>query len=163
MTMREVTEMKPRKLGLELLIDLLEGEHRKVESELRAVSGMIAARDPGGLGRLLQSLDEELLQHMLDEESGVLRILIKAYGKEGSRDAIEVFQEHVDIMDLLRELDVSITADRQMSAELLKRLDRLMPEHFRKEDITTFPWALKTNYSMRNGSLPEHVVHPPKQ
>jgi iron-sulfur cluster repair protein YtfE (RIC family) len=153
--------MRPRDLEFEDLISVLEKEHTDVMNVMKELDGNLKIEESSGIQDRLRKLKEELLQHMLDEESGVLRILIKAYGKDGSRDAIEVFQEHVDIMDLLRELDLSVTADRQISVELLERLDRLMSEHFRKEGIMIFPWALKTHYSLRDGSAPEHVAHPP--
>ncbi len=142
--MREVTEMKPRKLGLELLIDLLEGEHRKVESELRAVSGMIAARDPGGLGRLLQSLDEELLQHMLDEEASVLAVLIKVYGKERSAEAIKVFREHRRIREMMADMKRKFEADPAECMKSINELESFMLEHFKKEEVVIFPLALET-------------------
>ncbi len=144
--------MKPRNLEFEELVSVLEQEHEDVSAVMRGLDGDIGSRQDEDVVASLRNLREVLLQHILDEESGVLRVLINAYGRDGSREAIEVFQEHVDILKMLAELDDSITVDRKASKELRTTLDALMSEHFRKEDDVIFPWALRTHLADGNGS-----------
>ncbi len=151
--MQGVTEVKPRKLELEQLVNLLEGEHRKVESELKAVAAMIAARDQDDLGRLLQSLDEILLQHMLDEEASILAFLIKAYGRERSAEAIKVFREHVRIREMMTGLRKKFEGDPVKSMESRNELESFMLEHFKKEDVRIFPLALETQRRLKKATV----------
>ncbi len=151
--MQGVTKVKPRKLELEQLVTLLEEEHRKVESDLKAVAAMIAARDQDNLGSLLQSLDEKLLQHMLDEEASVLAILIKAYGRERSAEAIKVFREHVRIREMMTDLRKKFEGDPVKCMESRNELESFMIEHFKKEDVRIFPLALETQRRLKKATV----------
>ncbi len=153
MIMQGVTEVKPRKLELEQLVNLLEGEHRKVESDLKAVAAMIAARDQDNLGSLLQSLDEKLLQHMLDEEASILAVLIKAYGRERSAEAIKVFREHVRIREMMTGLRKKFEGDPVKCMESRNELESFMLEHFKKEDVRIFPLALETQRRLKKATV----------
>ncbi|MBX8635422.1 MAG: hypothetical protein KIS30_01665 [Thermoplasmata archaeon] len=140
-------KMRPRNMEFIELVSLLEKEHRDVKTVMSGLSELINREGVSDLKDRLMSLREVLLQHIVDEESSVLRILINRYGREGSRDALEVFREHVDILGLLNELEASVLSNRQTSAKVRDKLDALMSEHFRKEDDTIFPWAIKTHLS----------------
>lgn len=151
--MQGVTEVKPRELELEQLVNLLEREHRKVESDLKAVAAMIAARDKDNLGRLLQSLDEILLQHMLDEEASILAVLIKAYRRERSAEAIKVFREHVRISEMMTGLRKKFEGDPVKCMESRNELESFMLEHFKKEDVRIFPLALETQRRLKKATV----------
>lgn len=151
--------MKPRKLELEQLVTLLEEEHRKVESELGAAAELISAGNVDGLSLLLQSLDGELMQHMLDEEASVLAVLIKAYGRNGSADAIRVFKEHVRIREMILEIRKKLEVDPAKCAALKKELESFMLEHFKKEDAGIFPLALEANLLLKKAEGESSAGH----
>ena len=138
----------PRNLELEELIGVLEQEHVKAASDLAEIRGMLSRREYEGVRSRLTGLDQELLQHMLDEEASVLRVFIQAFGIEGSREAIEVFQEHVDIREMIVQLAKDLEISQLSSDELGSKLDRFMNEHFRKEDDRIFPLAIETKRTL---------------
>lgn len=146
-------KMRPRNFEFTELVSVLEKEHEDVKAVMTELSGRITVDGDSDIIDRLADLREVLLQHIVDEESSVLRVLINAYGREGSREALEVFREHVDILKLLGELEAGVTRDRGTSAEIRSRLDTLMSEHFRKEDETIFPQAIKTHLSASAGDL----------
>ncbi len=148
---RSMVTLRPREMALEDLVALLEKEHEDVRKEMFLISEMLLKGDSDTLSRRLASLDEELMQHMLDEEASVLRVLIQAYGRDGSEEAIEVFREHVEIKRLLDDLRKGIAENQEERMKTRDALDTLLVNHFTKEDETIFPWAIRTHKSRSTG------------
>ncbi|MBX8632373.1 MAG: hemerythrin domain-containing protein [Thermoplasmata archaeon] len=134
--------MRPRELDISSLIDVLEEEHRRISGKLSEMSSMLEARNMEGFRSALNSIDDTLLQHMLDEEATLLREIIRAFGREGARESIEVFQEHVDIDALIKRMKKSLENGSSGTEEEITFLSSMLSEHFRKEHSRVFPCAL---------------------
>jgi len=64
------------------------------------------------------------------------------FGKEGSKDLIEVFKEHRRIFDLFDRLSRTLEECYQ-DADLFKEIRRVLSDHYRKEEDELFPKVLR--------------------
>lgn len=133
--------MKPRNLEIGELIDLLETEHARIKSTLSDIQKDIASGNIESAVNRVRDTDETLIQHMLDEEAVLLKAMIQAFGREGSWEAIEVFQEHVDIDSLVKEMKMSLDHGDGRREAIASRLSELLLSHFEKERTKIFPCA----------------------
>lgn len=140
--------MQPRSIGFVELIELLEKEHVEFNEMMSRIRRMIVEHKRSDALTNLTQMKEELYQHIVDEESSVLTLLIERFGREGAAEATEIFQEHVDIQSMIEELEDLLTTERLSTDEVVKNLDAFMRAHFRKEDERVFPKALKAGTSI---------------
>ena len=131
--------MRPRALEIDELITLLETEHEKIRSALVELHRLLEAGKLAEATDIIKAMDETLIQHMLDEEATLLRAVIEAFGREGARESIEVFQEHVEIDSLIKEMKRSITAVDVDPIVISHELSLLLNSHFLKEHASVFP------------------------
>jgi iron-sulfur cluster repair protein YtfE (RIC family) len=131
--------MRPRALDIDELITLLETEHERIRSALVELHGLLESGKLLEAMGIIKGMDETLIQHMLDEEATLLRAVIRAFGREGARESIEVFQEHVEIDSLIKEMKRSINAGDAGLTGISVRLSAFLNSHFQKEQTTVFP------------------------
>jgi len=134
--------MRPRSAGVEELIGVLEEEHDSVRDWLQEMLSYVETGNIVDFRRRLEIIDETMIQHMLDEEATLLRAIIEAFGREGAHESIEVFQEHVRIDALIKEMKREFADDMVPEREKLDRLSSMMKEHFLKEERGVFRCAM---------------------
>lgn len=144
--------VRPRKLELEELINMLVEEHGQVKSLLNKLNTLLHEEKYAEAAEELNGFKPYLDQHIIDEEATVLKALMDAYGREGAGRAIKVFQEHREIHQLISEMRSVASSSPERLAEKRDRLRTVLERHFRAEEEEVFPWALDTVRSMRKGS-----------
>ena len=131
----------PRRLELGALIRILVGEHAAMKEGLRSAREAHRRRDSETLARRMKDLDRLFRQHIVDEESTILRLLIGKLGVKGADEEIRVFQQHRPIYRLMER----ISAFASMSAAELdahqEELSELFERHTSAEETEVFPKA----------------------
>jgi len=131
----------PRRMGLEALIKTLVEEHVAMKEGISKARVAADKNDFEALARILKELDPLFRQHIVDEESTILRLLIGKLGVKGAEDEIRVFQQHRPIYRLMQK----ISGFAQMSAAELQtsqeELRGLFERHSAAEERKAFPKA----------------------
>lgn len=82
----------PRKLALDALIKVLVGEHGLMKEGLQRAKKAAGTHDFEAVGSALRELEPVFRQHIADEESQILGLLMERLGVEGATDEISVFR-----------------------------------------------------------------------
>jgi hypothetical protein len=135
--------VSPRRLPLGELVAVLVSEHAKIVGGLARARDDILAGDPVGARKELTEVVCTFKQHIADEEGQILSLLLDAYGKEGSEDAVRVFQQHRPIYALLRAVDAFSQLPTEKLSTSGAELARLLDDHTRAEEERVFPRALE--------------------
>ncbi|MDG6910009.1 MAG: hemerythrin domain-containing protein [Nitrososphaerota archaeon] len=131
----------PRKMNLGDLIKVLVKEHSVMQDGLEKAKQAAARRDFAGVAEELKKLDPIFRQHIADEESTILALLMRLLGKEGSAEEIRIFQQHRPIYQLMKtvgELAARSAVELEASQDELKRL---FEQHAGAEESRVFPRA----------------------
>ncbi|MEM1583693.1 MAG: hemerythrin domain-containing protein [Nitrososphaerota archaeon] len=134
--------MKPRQLDLPQLITILIDEHAISMAKLSRIHNHLLSSDLHRASEILDELKKNISQHIVDEEATILRKALDMFGKEGSKDLIEVFKEHRRIFDLFDRLSRTLEECYQ-DADLFKEIRRVLSDHYRKEEDELFPKVLR--------------------
>jgi hypothetical protein len=129
-------------MDFESLIRVLADEHRVMEAGLDRMEKAAEEGDFAGVAATLAELEPIFRQHIADEESQILRLLIGELGVTGAEDEIKVFQQHRPIhklMQLVAELAARSAAEL---ANDQSRLRELFLAHASMEEQRVFPKAL---------------------
>jgi len=131
-------------MELDELVSVLIAEHAKMKEDLTQVRQATFNKDFASASRILKELDQMFRQHIADEEAQVLRILLDAYGVEGSEEAIVVFRQHRPIYELVEEVKKLASLPVGELAGDEGRLWRLFEDHTLAEESRIFPKAIQT-------------------
>ena len=139
-----MTEVRfpPRRIDLEALVGLLVKEHAVMRDGLQRAKEAAARRDFTELSKELKRLDPVFRQHIADEESQVLRLLIDHLGVEGASDEIRVFQQHRPIYQLMKRVTELAAKPAAELEEDQAKLDALFEGHTLAEEQRVFPRAM---------------------
>jgi len=80
--------MTPRPLKLEEMIPLLLWEHQEQEARLQRLQDALNRQEYAMAAEIVKSLDEPLSQHIVDEETKMLKLLMETHGRSGTREGI---------------------------------------------------------------------------
>jgi hypothetical protein len=132
----------PRKLDLEALIRVLVGEHAIMKEGLRRAKEAADKLDFESLSRALKEVDPVFRQHIVDEESQILRLLIDRLGVKGATEEIQVFQQHRPIYQLMKKVtELAAMPTAELEANQAK-LGALFDDHTLAEETRVFPKAI---------------------
>ena len=131
-------------MEFEKLISVLVAEHAEMKKGLAQVKQAISNKDFASASRVLGELDRLFRQHIADEEAQVLRILLDAYGVDGSNEAIIVFRQHRPIYDLMEKIKKLAALPIEELASSEDVLRQLFEEHTLAEESRVFPKAIQT-------------------
>ena len=131
-----------RKVGLEKLVSLLVAEHRTMADGLERARQAVLADDFPTASLELSALESTFKQHIADEEAQLLRVLIGAYGVDGAREEIRVFQQHRPIHALMETVKKLAALPPEELAARESELSSLFAEHTLAEERIVFPRAL---------------------
>ena len=132
----------PRKLEFEDLVKLLVQEHAGMHEGLARVRSAAEKHDFQQASKALRELDPVFRQHVVDEESTVLRLLISKLGVKRAQEEIKVFQQHRPIYNLMQTvIELASKSEGELMAEQA-RLGALFVHHTVAEEEQVFPKAV---------------------
>lgn len=132
---------RPRKLELEALIKVLVGEHTVMRGVLQRAREAAGKQDFEAVGGALRELEPVFRQHIADEESQILGLLIEGLGVKGAAAEIGIFQQHRPIYQLMKKVaELAAMAPAELEANHA-RLNALFDEHTAAEEAHVFPRA----------------------
>ena len=142
------------------MIERLKREHRNFESELdEAGNHMYRNNDIVGGIRIMRNMSEFILQHAVEEEVRLMRVIMQ-YAKDDSSDSIRIIQEHNYVLDFFKnklrsieENTISLNSKSQQESEeeefnqknKLNQFITNLKSHFTEEEQIVFPLSLKAN------------------
>jgi hemerythrin-like domain-containing protein len=141
-----------RQLELKDLISLLSQEHQQQRKRLTDLADVLAEEDYLSVARLVGEFDNSSIQHIVDEENVLLKLLIDAYGRLGADDAIKVFQQHRTMHKLTDAISKGALTTPEDLGSIAFEFDKLVRSHFKAEEERIFPWALKAQSGREQGS-----------
>jgi hypothetical protein len=131
----------PRKLELEPLIEILIEEHRVMNDGLVNAKEAAAKDDFATVRNELRKLDPIFRQHIADEESQILGLLIRELGVKGAAEDIKIFQQHRPIYQLMKKVsELASISDSELATKEAE-LDDLFDKHAKAEEERVFPRA----------------------
>lgn len=134
---------RPRTMEFESLVRVLVEEHTVMREGLSQMKDAADRHDFKAVANALRELDPIFRQHIADEESQILRLLIAELGVKGAEEEIRVFQQHRPIYRLMQTLaDLASKSAEDLEAEQTE-LNALFLEHTSAEEENIFPKALK--------------------
>lgn len=129
----------PRKMDLMSLIRTLVDEHGVMKDGLRRAKEATQKGDFQALAGILSGLDSVFRQHIADEESTVLRLLVGTLGVKGAEEEIRIVQQHRPIYQLMKKISefASMPATELSSSQ--EELNVLFDSHAAAEEERVFP------------------------
>ena len=137
-----VKRFLPRQMDFESLIKVLAEEHAVMEAGLARIELSAGRLDFAGVAATLAELDPIFRQHIADEESQILRLLIRELGVTGAEEEIKVFQQHRPIHKLMLIVAELAAKSAGELAGDQRQLNELFLEHASMEERGVFPKAL---------------------
>ena len=134
-----------RQLEVKELITVLTKEHQQLRQRLVDFSDVLAKGNYSRGAELVSEFDNSTLQHIVDEENVLLKLFIDAYGREGAKDAIKVFQQHRTMHKLADAISKTALTSPKELGSMPSDFEKLVRSHFEAEEERIFPWALKTH------------------
>ena len=144
----------PRQLDFESLVGVLVQEHRLMEAGLGRMKEAAGRGDFAEVSACMRDLDPVFRQHIADEESQILRLLIGSLGSKGAEDEIRVFQQHRPIYKLMQLVSELASKSSSELAEDQQKLNELFLEHTYSEEQGVFPKALRTYRGSQGSRAP---------
>jgi hypothetical protein len=141
-------------MDFESLITILVDEHRVIEQGLAGVRSAARKRDFEGVATELKRLEPIFRQHIVDEESQILRLLVAELGLKGAEYEIRVFQQHRPIHMLMQAVSELASKSAQELETEESKLSALFLEHTTSEERRVFPRALVV-YKESSGRHPQ--------
>jgi hemerythrin-like domain-containing protein len=129
-------------MELESLIRTLVDEHVTMRKSLRKARDAAEKRDFGALTEILRGLDSIFRQHIVDEESQILRLLIGSLGVKEAQEEIRVFQQHTPIYQLMQKIAEFASKSATELEKEQSSLELLLAEHTEAEESRVFPMAI---------------------
>lgn len=130
-----------RRVGLEELINILVEEHTVMKGGLRRAKEAAGRQDFESVSRTLRELEPVFRQHVANEESQILGLLIECLGVKGAAEEIRIFQQHRPIYQLMKKVtDLAAMPAAELEANQAK-LNALFDEHTAAEEQHVFPRA----------------------
>jgi hypothetical protein len=138
--------IKPRPLELEELIPVLLREREEQRIRITQLTDALAREDHAKTAELLEWLSGSPTQQIVDDETQMLKLFLDAYGREGTSDAIKVFQQHRSKKKQVLTLQpLGVAPPKGLSSQEteVKVLDKPAQDHEPIEEDSVFPIALK--------------------
>jgi hemerythrin superfamily protein len=134
----DFTEPIPR------VVERLKGEHRVLRVKLAEIAAACEA-DPSSAMSQLQAIRKQILQHSVEEEARIIRVILQRLKPE-SAESVRIMQEHRWVVEFLERTMAKLEneAPEKMREEVLKFVQDL-GSHFEEEEREVFPLALRAS------------------
>ncbi|MDA4128099.1 MAG: hemerythrin domain-containing protein [Thaumarchaeota archaeon] len=130
-----------RQMDPEDLIQVLLKEHTQIRAELREFQEAVRHGENKKAASLSLKLRKILTQHIAYEDAELLGFLTRAYGTDGTSDAIEIFHQHKPILELFEEMVAASSASPSDAVAKAARLTELIRQHTMAEEGRIYPCA----------------------
>jgi hemerythrin superfamily protein len=126
------------------VVERLKGEHRVLGVKLAEIAAACET-DPVLAVSQLQAIRRQVLQHSVEEEARIIRVILQRLKPE-SAESVRVMQEHRWVVEFLerRLTNLQNEAPEKMREEILKFVQDLR-SHFEEEEREVFPLALRAS------------------
>jgi hypothetical protein len=131
----------PRNLAFDALVGVLVEEHRVMREGLLRAKEAASRRDFEAVSRALRDLDPVFRQHIADEESQILRLLVGQLGVKGAAEEIRVFQQHRPIYQLMQSVGELASKEAVELEVEQSKLGTLFDNRTTAEEGAVFPEA----------------------
>ena len=132
----------PRRLALEEMVKVLVTEHTAMRDGLKRAKEAAAKGDFESVRTVIQGLDPLFRQHIADEESQILGLLVRELGVKGAEREIAMFRQHRPIYNLMLRISELAAATSGELEEREAELEALFSEHAMAEESEVFPRAV---------------------
>jgi hemerythrin len=149
----------PRAFKMEDLIPLLLSEHETMRGGVRKIAILLDDGDFDEASVLSLELKPILTQHILDEESQVLKFLIELQGRTASEEQISVIQQHRQISDLLTKIEDWKKLSHDELEGYFGNFASLLEDHMTSEEEKVFPSVLKLLLAQQHESKPSLIFN----
>jgi iron-sulfur cluster repair protein YtfE (RIC family) len=146
--------LAPRAFKLEELVPLLLSEHEAMSGTIRKIAILLDDGNFEEASEVSLQLRPLLVQHILDEESQVLKFLVEVQGRTLTQQAISVAQEHRKIFNLLGTIEGWKKLSYQELKEDFEQLSSLLVDHMMSEEEKVFPSVLRLLLAQQKESKP---------
>jgi hemerythrin-like domain-containing protein len=131
-------------------IERLKSEHVIFESKFIEIDNNIKRNDIRQAAQLIQDLSDKIIQHAVEEEARLMRIIMHN-AKDESSESIRIMQEHNWVMKFLKNRVTAIKnaaassdpAEYENAKEDLNEFVNNLRKHFKEEEQTVFPLTLR--------------------
>ncbi len=133
------------------MIERLKSEHIVFESNLVRVENSIKMNNIKLATQIVQDMGEEIIQHAVEEEARLMRVIMKN-AKDESSESIKIMQEHNWLMNFLNNRltlikNAATSSDpaehEKAKGDLNEFVDNLR-RHFKEEEQIVFPLTLRS-------------------
>ncbi len=133
------------------MIERLKSEHIVFESNLVRVENSIKMNNIKLGTQIVQDMGEEIIQHAVEEEARLMRVIMKN-AKDESSESIKIMQEHNWLMNFLNNRltlikNAATSSDpaehEKAKGDLNEFVDNLR-RHFKEEEQIVFPLTLRS-------------------
>ena len=133
------------------MIERLKSEHNVFESKLVQIKNSIKMNDIKLAAQIVQDMGEKIIQHAVEEEARLMRVIMKN-AKDESSESIEIMQEHNWLMNFLNNRlmlikNAATSSDPAEYEEAKRDLDEFVDKlrkHFKEEEEIVFPLTLRS-------------------
>ena len=134
------------------LSERLKSEHVIFESKLIEIDNNIKRNDIKQAAQLIQELSDKIIQHAVEEEARLMRVIMHN-AKDESSESIKIMQEHNWMMNFLNNRlmaikKLSASSDPVESEKAKGDLNEFvnnLRKHFKEEEQIVFPLTLKSD------------------
>ena len=131
------------------MIERLKSEHIFFEGKLVQIENSIGRNDIKQAAQTGQDMADKIIQHAVEEESRLMRVIMKN-AKDESSDSITIMQEHNWIMNFLNNRVTLIknaskssdAAEKEKAKGDLNEFVHNLRKHFKEEEQIIFPLTL---------------------
>ena len=133
------------------MIERLKSEHNVFESKLVQVENSIKRNDIKLAAQIVQDMGEKIIQHAVEEEARLMRVIMKN-AKDESSEPIKIMQEHNWVMNFVNNRVTAIKnaatssdpSEYEKATCDLNEFVNNLRKHFKEEELIVFPLTLKS-------------------
>lgn len=130
------------------MIERLKSEHIVFESNLVRAENSIKMNNIKLATQIVQDIGEEIIQHAVEEEARLMRVIMKN-AKDESSESIKIMQEHNWLMNFLNNRltlikNAARSSDPAEHEKAKGDLNEFVRQHFKEEEQIVFPLTLRS-------------------
>lgn len=124
------------------MVARLEREHQDFRSKPETSLSMLVYNRDGSI-RILDELGEKIIQHAVEEEARLMRIIMEKARSDSER-SIHVMQEHNHVVTFIKNtLPQLRLVPEDKAREQITQFADALKEHFSEEEVIVFPLVRK--------------------
>ncbi len=126
------------------LVDRLKSEHVQFNLALQTIQKELSEQRTSNATEHLRNLHKPILKHAVEEESILLRVILRHIKREDANESIKIIQEHNNVVDFFVDLDKhGDNVEYNVIQNKTSKFIELLRTHFLEEERVVFPLALE--------------------